>query len=128
MPKSVVKSVYFTKEWKSPEFGTVYYFSVMFEDGTKGTFGSKTKEQNKFVQGQEAEYTAEEKIKNGANYVTIRPVQAAGSGYKVNPVYENKRTALKCAVELAANDKIGVGQISAFADNFLKYLNGSQTN
>ena len=76
--KTTIKKVELQKEYES-KFGTMYSFLVEYDD-KKAFYTSKTKDQTKFVAGQEAEFIEEEKTftkKDGTQgrYLTIKPPQ-----------------------------------------------------
>lgn len=76
--KAVIQSVKFVKEYES-KFGTMYNFEVRYDD-KRAFFTSKNKEQTKFIEGQEAEFTEEKKTytkKDGSTgeYLVIKPPQ-----------------------------------------------------
>mgnify|MGYP000609053741 CR=1 FL=1 len=52
------------------QYGTFYKFEVDFENGDGGQYPTKTSTQNKFVVGQEATYTIEQK----GQYFNVKPV------------------------------------------------------
>jgi len=52
---SKVKSVQANGTWEG-KFGLMYKFEVSFENGDTGEYSSKSQDQTKFVEGQEAEY------------------------------------------------------------------------
>lgn len=54
------------------QYGTFYKFEVDFENGDGGQYSAKTPTQNKFVVGQEATYTIEQK----GQYFNVKPVSA----------------------------------------------------
>jgi hypothetical protein len=120
--KAKVKAVVFAKDVVTDN-GTFYQFNVLFETGLQGQYLAKNNPQTFFVQGQEAEFEMEQKTYGTNTYNKLKPVRNnAGGGYKVNPVYENKRIALRCAVQLVSNGIINKTEIRGYADNFLKYL------
>jgi hypothetical protein len=71
--KAKITKTAFVKEYES-KFGTVYLHKV-FYDGKEALYNSKTKEQNKFVAGQEAEFTEEEKESNGKKFWGVKLIQ-----------------------------------------------------
>jgi hypothetical protein len=76
--KSKILNVEFNKEGEG-KFGKWYSFRVTIEvDGEKQicNYLSKTREQTKFVAGQEAEYSLVPKEFSGKTYFDIKPVQA----------------------------------------------------
>ena len=56
--KELIKEVKFTKERSTP-FGTLYDFQIKY-DNKVAYYSSKSKDQKKFISGQEAEFTEEE--------------------------------------------------------------------
>ncbi|HUU50919.1 MAG TPA: hypothetical protein VMW81_08170, partial [Nitrospinota bacterium] len=86
--KELITEVKFTKE-KQTQFGTLYQFAVSY-DGKTAFYSSKSKDQKKFISGEEAEFTEEERTytdKNGnpASFLVIKPVfQQRQSNYGKN--------------------------------------------
>lgn len=120
--KSITRSAIFKKSHSSQN-GLFYIFEITMDNGDKGSYLSKSETQDKFVEGKEIEYTIEEKVNGNYKNYSIKPVMAAGAGFpKGNPIYEHKRTALKCAVDLCCADKIEKKDIATFADSFMKFL------
>lgn len=77
--KSVIKEVKYLKESES-KYGTLHNFMVYYDD-KKAYYSSKTKDQNKFIAGQEAEFNEEEKEgTNNNKYLVIKPIQKVWSG------------------------------------------------
>lgn len=60
--------------WES-KYGTFYKFEVDFENGDGGEYSSKSKDQNKFVMGQEAYYT----IEGDGKFKKVKPAQPEGA-------------------------------------------------
>ena len=76
--KAVIQEVTFVREWES-QFGKMYSFKVKYDDKF-AKYDSKYKDQKKFIPGQEAEFTEEDKSykdKQGVEhpYIAIKPVQ-----------------------------------------------------
>jgi hypothetical protein len=69
--KSLITDVKFLKEYTS-KFGTLYSFKVSY-DGRSAYYSSKSKDQTKFVAGQEAEFTEEVKTGSNDTYTVIKP-------------------------------------------------------
>jgi hypothetical protein len=69
--KAIITDVKFTKEFES-KFGKLYSFKVSY-DGRSGYYSSKSKDQTKFVAGQEAEFTEETKTNTNGSYIVIKP-------------------------------------------------------
>lgn len=76
--KAKITNVTFKKEYES-KYGMMYGFSVEY-DGKSAYYSSKKKDQTKFVKGQEAEFTEEQrKNEKGKEYTVIKPIYAMGN-------------------------------------------------
>jgi len=117
--KSIVRTVIFKREWQGKGI-----FEITMDNGDKGEYFSNATTQSAFNEGSEIEYIIEKKEKNGYTNFYIKPANKGFGGPKVNPLHENKRVSLKCAVELACAGKIELNKISEYSNNFLKYLSG----
>ena len=71
--KALITNVTFTKEYDS-KFGKLYSFKIEY-DGRSAYYSSKSKEQTKFVAGQESEFTEETKTSQNGTYLVIKPPQ-----------------------------------------------------
>lgn len=69
--KALIQDVKFLKEFES-KFGILYSFKVQY-DGRTGFYNSKSKDQTKFVIGQECEFTEETKTGKNGDYIVIKP-------------------------------------------------------
>ena len=76
--KAIITSVDFTKEY-SDKFGVKYKFKIGY-DGKFAQYGSQKRDQNKFVKGQETEFTEEEREYQGAKYLIVKPIYANAGG------------------------------------------------
>jgi len=74
--KALIKEVLFNKEFES-QHGTLYGFTITYDD-KKAFYKSKSKDQKKFIKGQEAEFTEETITKDGKKYLIIKPVYNRG--------------------------------------------------
>lgn len=127
--KGVVTSATGNGTWDS-KYGTMYKFEIAFDNGDAGEYNSKSQDQNKFVVGQEAEYTISSRDYNGATYYTIKPAQPVGGfsgGFKAKADPEKDRriaklAVLKSATELVVADKIGRQDIFVIADEMMKWV------
>lgn len=122
--KSTVRSAIFKKSG-SGQHGEYHIFEITFDNGDKGDYVSKSKEQTTFKEGTETPYNIDTVVNGNYTNYKIKPIQS-GNGFvpgKGNPSYEHKRVALKCAVDLAAAGKIGNEKISEYAGSFMKFLN-----
>ena len=103
MSTSKVTKAEFNREWES-SYGMLYYHDIEFEDGTKGQYPSKKKDQTKFVVGQTAEYETEDKGK----WIKIKPVKQefGGGRRKVNVKSIHGSEAVYMAADLVASGSI----------------------
>ena len=121
--KGIVKNVQPTGTWDG-KFGTMYKFEVTIGDDT-GEYSSKSKDQTKFVIGQEVEYTFTD-----GNYPKIKPVftQSFGGGFNKseNPERQKmivKQSSLKVAVDLCiANKKTDLNSVFELADKVVSWV------
>ena len=123
--KSIVRSAIFKKA-NSGQNGLYYIFEILFDNGDKGNYFSKTEQQDTFKEGLEIEYTIETKVNGNYTNYSIKPAKAA-NGFvpgKGNPAFEHKRVALKCATDLCCAKIIEKKEIATFAESFMKFLNG----
>jgi len=74
--KALIKSIEFNKEFES-QHGTLYGFTITYDD-KKAFYKSKSRDQKKFIKGQEAEFTEETITKDGKKYLIIKPVYNRG--------------------------------------------------
>lgn len=74
--KAVIKKTEFHKEFDS-KFGTLYSHKVWYDDKL-AFYSSKSKNQNKFVAGKEAEFTEETIETKRGPMVKIKPMVAGG--------------------------------------------------
>jgi len=114
--KSKVTSAQPNGTWEG-KFGLMYKNEIGFENGDVGEYSSKTREQDKFVVGQETEY---EFI--GGNFPKVKPVyqkpQSFGGGFKKDDNVQKmivKQSSLKAAVDFcnegcSAEDVLKVAQ------------------
>jgi len=74
--KAIIQEVTYSKEFES-KYGTMYVFRVKYDDQV-AVYNSKSKDQKKFIAGQEAEFTEEtktytDKQGNTKEYTVIKP-------------------------------------------------------
>jgi hypothetical protein len=69
--KELITNVTFTKEYES-KFGKLYSFKVEYA-GRTAFYSSKSRDQTKFVAGQEAEFTEETKTSDKGSYLVVKP-------------------------------------------------------
>ena len=132
--KSVVTAAAYTGRTWEGQSGTVHYHTIAFADGSTGEYGSMKIEQDKFIIGQETEFTYEPNA-NQLYAGKIKPYfaqqQAGGGGFsggaKTNPDRERsieKQVALKEAMHFAEYTGLKeVETILLLADKFNDWLN-----
>ena len=74
--KAIIQEVTYSKEYES-KYGKMYVFRVKYDDQV-AVYNSKSKDQKKFIAGQEAEFTEEtktytDKQGNQKEYTVIKP-------------------------------------------------------
>jgi hypothetical protein len=74
--KAIIKSVVFKKEWES-KFGPQFTFEIKYDD-KKAYYNSKSKDQKKFVEGQEFEFTEETRDGKNGPYLVVKPIYVQG--------------------------------------------------
>ncbi len=126
--KGIVTLAKFNREWTG-KFGIMYDHDIVFENGDKGTYSSKSMTQDKFVLGQEAEYTIDDS--NPQFPSKIKPVNTfqQNSRDNENPKRQEsiqRQTALKIASECVDINKHGIDSLFAVADKFAAWLDGKQ--
>lgn len=104
MSTSKVTKAEFNREWESPH-GMLYYHDIEFEDGTKGQYASKSKDQTKFVVGQSAEYEIAGQDKGGHNKIKPVKQEFGGGRRKVNVSAINGSVAVALATDLYIYDQ-----------------------
>jgi hypothetical protein len=130
--RSKVTQVTGNGTWNS-QYGLLYKFEVHFENGEYGTYMSKSLDQNKFVVGQEADYTRDSKqATGGAMYYTIKPVQPqqqfGGGGkpaYQKDPETEKRiarMSVLKVAGDLVVNGVVKMHDLTKVASFLEQYV------
>lgn len=70
--KAIIKEVTYKNEFEG-KFGTLHSFKVSYDDKV-GFYNSKSKDQKKFVKGQEAEFTEEKRNSGKGDFYIIKPM------------------------------------------------------
>ena len=120
--REIITEVKFTKETKT-QFGILYQFAISY-DGKKAYYSSKSKDQKKFIPGEEAEFTEEERTytdKNGnpGSYLVIKPIypnRQSNFGRALNK--EQARYSAMCvsyAKDLVIGGRIQIGELPDYA-------------
>lgn len=128
--KGKIISATFKKEYES-KFGTLYLHEIWYNDNgekQKAFYSSKTKEQNKFIAGQEPEFTIE--VQTGNNnqvYNKIKPVQQNRGYSNTGRAMQREQTkysgfAMAYAKDLVVAGKIKIEQMYAEAQCMIDWM------
>ena len=116
-------------------YGVLYKYIILFDNGDQGEYSSKSDDQNKFVVGEEVEY---ERIDKG-KYVHIKPI----SNFTPNTNYSSggyskpldadrqllivKQSSLKCAVDICIGQgTYNTDDVIARAEIFVDWVMNKQ--
>jgi hypothetical protein len=124
---SKVKSVQANGTWEG-KFGMMYKFEVAFQDGSVGEYSSKSKDQNKFVVGEETEYEFID-----GNFPKVKPVYqkpdfvsngVSGSYKKDDNVQKMivKQSSLKSAVDYCSGGNCSTSDVLKVAQEFVDWV------
>lgn len=108
----------FKNEWANPKGGSIFYHNIEFENGDKGSIGTKSKMPDKLNVGSELTYTIEgDKIK------AVQQQNFKGGGFKQEP-FEHKAAAyaMSYAKDLVVADKVDVQNLRKYADKIYEWL------
>ena len=125
--KSKVTSVQNNGTWEG-KFGMMYKFEVEFEDGNAGEYSSKSKDQNKFVIGEEMEYEFID-----GNFPKVKPVyqkpdfasNGFSGGYKKDDNVQKmivKQSSLKSAVDYCSKGNCSPSDVVKVAQEFVDWV------
>lgn len=123
--KGVVTAVTPNGTYQS-QYGLMYKYEVAFDNGDAGEYSSKSGQQNKFVVGQPAEYTATETQWG----LRVKPVQAFTGGGGFAPKGKNPETekrivrmnVLQRAVDLVIAGHVPLGEVTKMAERFESWV------
>ena len=122
------------------QYGEMFVYQVIFENGDTGEYNSKSSSQDKFIVGQEANYELIPPA-NSKHAPKIKPVNPEyqgkqGGGFKgLSPAQTTsieRQSALKAAVEFAGyyiskGDKISPKDVRTFAIAFYDFISRGET-
>lgn len=120
----VTKVVHNTRQYNGAN-GITYYHEITFENGDKGHYGGKEDTCRKFTEGQESEYTIEEKINGQYKNYVIKPAQSAS--FMGRSKSGNESFALSYAKDvacayIASGKEFKSNQIIEVAEAFYQWL------
>jgi hypothetical protein len=122
--KATIKKVQFNKEYES-KFGTLYSHKVWYDD-KMGFYSSKSKDQNKFMAGQEAEFTEETRQTKQGEMLIIKPLtQTRNSNFGRALKREQSKYsgfAMAYAKDLVVAGTIRLDQMFATADKMFTWM------
>ena len=122
--KATIKNVTFSKEYQS-KHGTLYAFKIQYDDKT-AYYSSKSKDQKKFIKGQEAEFTEETRTGDRGEYIIIKPIYTGGQSSfgKRLKVEQSKYSgfAMAYAKDLVVAGKIDSEQMYVEAQCMLDWM------
>lgn len=131
---SKVKSVQANGTWESKRGDTFYKFEVEMENGNAGEYSSKTKDQEKFIVGEEVQYEFEDgrfpKIKpyyNKGNY----PFTKGDGENQTKQMNIVRQSSLKSAVDFCSKGECTVEEVLKIAQQFVDFVmqeNKSKSN
>ena len=131
---SKVVSVQANGSWTG-NFGEMFKFELAFENGDTGEYSSKSPDQQKFIQGNEATYTIDT---SNPKYPKVKPVFVQngggfkGGGFKENPERQRmivKQSSLKVAADLCiANKKADLNSVFIVAEKIVEWVMQTQKN
>ena len=115
--KALITNVEFKKEYET-KYGTMYSFVVSY-DGKRGYYSSKSKDQNKFVKGQEVEFTEEKRTSDKGEYLIVKPLMANKQSNFGKAIKKEQSKysgfAVSYAKDLVVSGKLERGDLSAYA-------------
>lgn len=118
--KSKVTNVQSNGTWEG-NYGTMYKYEIVFENGDCGEYSSKSQEQNKFVIGEEIDYTF-----TGGKFPKIKPVYAPQNNSNVGGYDREdliiKQTCIKAAAEMTQSPDTAI----LMAEKFYSWIKGEK--
>lgn len=121
--KSKVKQVTTNGTWEG-NFGLMYKFEVTFENGDTGEYSSKSKDQIKFVEGQETEYEYID-----GKFPKVKPVYVKPTGFSngsngsvdIQQLIV-RQSSLKSAVDLCKGNNCSPEEVCSTAQIFANWV------
>ena len=124
--KSKVTNVQNNGTWEG-KFGLMYKFEIDFQNDDCGEYSSKSKDQNKFVIGEEVEYEFID-----GKFPKIKPISTFQPNFRKDDhvqKYIIKQSSLKCAVEICIAEGIySTDDVIARAEVFVDWVFEKEEN
>ena len=122
--KAIIEKVEFQKEYTN-EFGLFYLFKITHEKGY-GLYSSKSRDQKKFVKGQETEFTEEAKESKGVKWTKISPVRSTNFSQQNRAIRKEQTRysgfAMAYAKDLVVASKIEIEQMYVEAQCMVDWM------
>ena len=122
--KAIPTKVEFLKEYES-KYGLMFLFKVFYGDKW-GLYSSKSKDQDKFVEGKEIEFTEETHTGKNGDYLVFKPLkQIQNSGFGRQLKKEQSRYsgfALSYAKDLVVGGRIPFDQLYTEAKAMFEFM------
>jgi len=123
--KALITSVTFNEEYQSKRGDTLYSHIVKY-DGKQAYYSAKYRDQKKFIAGQEAEFTEEERVSSKGSYFIIKPIYNQGQSNfgKRLKVEQSKYSgfAMSYAKDLVKDKIIPIEQMYAEAECMFEWM------
>ena len=122
--KSTVKQVQSNGTWEG-KFGLMYKFEVVMENGNAGEFSCKTKDQEKFIVGEEVQYEFED-----GRFPKIKPYYNKGNFPYAKGGGENsdrqrliiRQSTLKTAVEYLKGAEASLEEVFIATEKMIEFI------
>lgn len=122
--KAIIDSVKFLKEQET-KFGLMYKYEVKYNNHV-ASYLSKDKDQKHFIQGEECEFTEEEKEFNGQIYFNVKPIpKVKQNGYAKAVKKEQSRYsgfAVSYVKDLIIAGKIDIKDWEKASEKIFKFM------
>jgi hypothetical protein len=122
---SKVTNVQANGTWEG-QYGLMYKYDITFENGDSGEYSSKSKDQNKFVVGQDADYTFTDgkytKVKPVSNFQQNGSAQTNTSKNTDREIFIVRQSTLKCATDFICNNGGSPADIIEIAEMFTDFV------
>ena len=122
--KAKITKVEFDQELQT-KFGMMFKHKVWY-DGKCADYLSKTKDQKKFITGQEAEFTETPREYNGTTYYNIKPVNPSGNSNFGRALKREQSKysgfAMSYAKDLVVADKIKLSDMTAYTTKMFNLM------